>query len=307
MRNRAVAVLAALLAAASARAIDPLEEALRPLDPSAPVKLGIGQPNGPAHARKAKAELEPYLSRVMGRPVSVEILADYEGLTAALAGGTVDVAWTTPLAFVLAQRRNGEVAAVAKAMRAGKLFYRAALVVRADSPARSLADVKGKRVAWVSRGSSSGYLFPRALLAAKGEDPDRFFSAESFAGDHPGACEAVRSGTADVCATFANERSGGEPLQADGCADAPPASDFRIIAAGGPVPNDVIAARPGLDERLLPPVLAAFAGMARDQEGRRVLREVFHADGWGVAVEGDFESVVKALPPAKAPPGGTRP
>lgn len=305
MRIRSAAALAALLAAHPARGIDPLEEALRPLDPSSPIRLGIGQPNGAAHARKAKAALEPYLSRAMGRPVSVEILPDYEALAAALAKGAVDVAWTTPLAFVMAQRMNKDVTAVAKAMRDGKLYYRAALIVRADAATRTLADVKGKRVAWVSRGSSSGYLFPRALLASRGEDPDRFFSAETFALDHPGVCQAVRSGAADVGATFANERPGGEPPQADGCAaDAPPVSDFRVIAVGGPITNDVIAARPGLDERLTGPVLAAFAGMARDQPGRGVLAEVFHADGWGVAVEGDFDAVSRALPPA--PAGGPK-
>ena len=45
------------------------------------------------------------------------------------------------------------------------------------------------------------------------------------------------------------------------------------------------------------------------EEGRRVLREVFHADGWGVVPEGDFEAVARALPPAPpraAPAGATR-
>ncbi len=284
-----------------ARAGDPLLEAI-PLDPKAPITLGIGRPNGDAHARKAKADLEPYLSRVLARPVRVTILADYDALAAALAEGKVDIAWTTPVAFVMAAERHREVAAIAKAMRGNELFYRAALIVRADSPLQKIEQLQGRRVAWVSKSSSSGYLFPRALLASQGHDPDRWFASEVFAGDHPGVCQAVRERKVDVGATFADEPPRGQPLRADGCAESPPMSDFRVVAAGGPIPNDVIAARPAFDERLVEPVLAAFARMSRDEEGKRILLEDFHADGWGVAVEGDFKAVqdlVRAQPGKK--------
>jgi phosphate/phosphite/phosphonate ABC transporter binding protein len=180
-------------------------------------------------------------------------------------------------------------------MRGNELFYRAALIVRADSPLQALEQLKGRRVAWVSRSSSSGYHFPRALLASQGHDPDRWFGSEVFAGDHPAVCQAVRERRADVGATFADEPPRGRPLQADGCAESPPMSDFRVVAAGGPIPNDVIAARPGFDDRLVGPVLAAFARMSHDEEGKRILAEDFHADGWGVAVEGDFKVVQDLL------------
>jgi ABC-type phosphate/phosphonate transport system substrate-binding protein len=78
-------------------------------------------------------------------------------------------------------------------------------------------------------------------------------------------------------------------------------SDFRIVASSGPIPNDVIAARPDFDERLVTPVLGAFGGMARTEEGRRVLKGVFRADAWGVAVEGDFKAVYEVLGVKAAP------
>ena len=285
---------AALLLATTVQAGDPLLEAM-PLDPKAPITLGIGRPNGDAHARKARADLEPYLSGVLSRPVKVQILPDYDALARALADGKVDIAWTTPLAFVIAAERHRDVTAIAKAMRGNELFYRAALIVRADSPIQGLDQLQGRRVAWVSRSSSSGYLFPRALLASQGHDPDRWFTSEIFAGDHPNVCQAVRERRVDVGATFADEPQRGRPLQADGCAESPPMGDFRVVAAGGPIPNDVIAARPGFDDRLVEPVLGAFARMSRDEEGKRILREDFHADGWGVAVAGDFKVVQDLL------------
>lgn len=294
------AALALAILAGPALAGDPLTEAL-PLDPNAPISLGIGKPNGDKLARKAKAELEPYLSEALKRPVKVEILPDYDALSAALADGKVDIAWITPLAFVHAAQRRADVTAVAKAMRGGRLYYRAAFVVRPDSPARSLGDLAGKKVAYVSRSSSSGYLFPRALLSSQGKDPDRFFREAIFMGDHPGVCQAVRTGKAEVGATFSDEPARGKQAQVDGCADSPPMSDFRIVAASGPIPNDVIAARPDFDERLVIPVLGAFGRMGRTEEGRRILKGVFRADAWGVAVDGDFKSVYEVMGVKSAP------
>jgi len=183
MNPRTAAALALAFLSGPALAGDPLVEAM-PLDPNAPITLGIGKPNGEKLARRAQAELEPYLSKVMKRPVKVEILPDYDALSAALADGKVDIAWITPLAFVHAAQRRADVIAIAKAMRAGKLFYRAAFVVRPDSTARSLGDLAGKKVAYVSKSSSSGYLFPRALLSSQGKDPDRFFREAIFMGDY---------------------------------------------------------------------------------------------------------------------------
>ncbi|HZZ84213.1 MAG TPA: phosphate/phosphite/phosphonate ABC transporter substrate-binding protein [Anaeromyxobacteraceae bacterium] len=294
--SRAAAVALALALAAPARAGDPYA-GLLPLDPAATITLGIGSPNGVEFAQRARAALAPHLSRALGRKVEVVILPDYDALSAALAGGQVDLAWTTPLAFVHATQRNREVTAIAKARRADKLFYRAAFFVRADSPLRSLADLAGRQVGWVSKSSTSGYLFPRALLAAKGEDPDHFFAGERFFGDHPAVCQAVRGGAVEVGATFSDVPPKGALEQAGGCADAPPVADFRVVAVTGDIPNDVIAARPQLDERLLEPVLTAFARMSLDPEGKRLLREVFRADGWGVAVEGDFKAIADMVAP----------
>jgi phosphate/phosphite/phosphonate ABC transporter binding protein len=299
---------AALVAAAAARAADPLTDAMAPLDAKAPLTFGIGQPNGPKRAEDAKALLEPYLTQAMERPVKVAVLADYDALAVALAGGAVDLAWITPVAFVDAQRRKADVQAIAKSLRKGKLFYRACIFVKASSPVQSTGDLQGKTVAWVSRGSASGYIFPRALLAAEGRDPDRLFRGQTLEGDHPAVCEAVRSGKADAGATFCDERPKGESPVADGCVERPPTSDYRVVALSAPIPNDVVASRPGFDERLVEPTLAVFAQMSRSEAGRRILREVFRADGWGLAVAGDFDGVaeaVKAGAPGKGPVQGT--
>lgn len=260
-----------------------------------PLKLGISPAYGPEAAAKAKTLMEPYLTTALGSQVTVVVLPSYEELSDALATGAVDLAWITPFAFVRASQKNAYVQALSKAMRSGDggLTYRSVFIVKKDAAAKNLADLKGKKVAWVNKLSASGYLFPRELLAKEGHDADKFFSGESFAGDHPAVCKAVREGKADVGATFAAGAEG--ELKADGCEEAPPITDFKVIASTGNLPNEVIAASSDFPSPRVNDVIATFGRMGKSEEGKKLLKEAFRCNGWGVAVEGDFAPVLDLL------------
>ena len=262
-----------------------------------PIKLGIAQPYGEEQATKAKAIIEPYLTTALGSQVTVVTHPTYEALSDALATGQVDLAWITPYAFVRASQKNADVQALSKAMRSGdgSLFYRSVLIVKKDSPIATLADLKGKKVLWVNKLSASGYLFPRELLRKEGLDPDSLFSGEAFAGDHLEVCKGLREGKADVAATYARGAKEGAALVPDGCEDAPPLSDFRILASTGSLPNEVIAASADFPPMRLNDVLGAFGRMGKTEAGKKVLKEAFRAEGWGVAVDGDFAPLLELL------------
>ena len=262
-----------------------------------PLKLGISPAYGADQAQKAKALIEPYLTKALGSPVTVVVMPSYEELSEALATGAVDLAWITPLAFVRASQKNSYVQALSKAMRTGDggLSYRSVFAVKNDSPIKTLADLKGKKVVWVSKMSASGYLFPRELLRKENHDPEKFFASESFAGDHPTACKAVRDGKADVVATYAAGTAEGAALKADGCTDAPPVTDFRVIASTGSLPNEVIASSSDFPTPRVNDVLGTFGRMGKSEEGKKLLADAFRCNGWGVAVEGDFAPVIELL------------
>jgi phosphonate transport system substrate-binding protein len=266
-----------------------------------PMVLGIAQPYGDEPAKKAKTLIEPYLSKTLGSEVTVQIFPNTEDLSAALADGKVQMAWITPLAFVRANQKNSDVIGLMKAVRqGGGLTYRAAFIVKKDSPLKALADLKGKKVAWVSKSSTSGYLFAKELIRAAGENPDTFFSSENFAGDHPSVCRAVRSGTADVGATFAAEPAPNKPLVPNGCEDAGPVSDFTVVASSKDLPNEVIAAGPSFDLRRQNEVTVAFAKMSKNDDGKTVLKDGFRVEAWAIAVDGDFIPVAELLKPKAA-------
>lgn len=270
--------------------------------PAKPISMGISQPYGPEQAQKAKALIEPYLSKELKTAVTVQVFPTYDELSAALAEGKVDLAWITPLAFVQASDKNADVTALSKAMRAGGggLFYRAVFITKKGGPG-SLGELKGKKVAWVNKSSTSGYLFPRALLKQSGFDPDSFFSGETMAGDHPAVCKAVKSGAADVGATFAQDTGDPKALpKPDGCADAGGSlDDYKVVAASGAIPNEVIACRPdfAFDRKRVNGIIQVFGRMSLNDEGKRVLKEAFRVDGWGIAIDGDFDPVIDLVKP----------
>jgi len=265
--------------------------------PKKPLTFGMSRPYGERQAAGAQALIEPYLTKALGSPVTVKVFATYDELSDALASNAVDFAWITPVAFVQASQKHRDVTALSKAMRHsdGGLFYRSVFIVKADSPVADLKASAGKKVAWVGKLSASGYLFPRALLKEQGLDPDKHFASEAFAGDHPSVCKAVRDGTADVGATFAAEPKEGAALEATGCLDAGPASDFKVIASTSNLPNEVIAISPDFPPTRVNEVMMTFGRMSLSPEGKKLLDEGFRVRGFGVAVEGDFDQVTALL------------
>ncbi len=130
------------------------------------------------------------------------------------------------------------------------------IVVRQDDPAKSIADLRGRRAAYNDEGSQSGYNTLRAMLAPLAKD-GRFFSAAIESGAHRRSLAMVKAGAADVaaidCVTFAliarvapQEVQGIRVLRASGTAPGLP-----YVTATSTAPTDV--------QRLQDGIAAAFA------------------------------------------------
>ena len=102
-----------------------------------------------------------------------------------------------PLVTILDQRVQVVGAFHYEAPGCDGVLNRSQLVVRADDPARTLDDLRGRRVAINGTDSQSGYNSLRALLAPLVHG-GRFFSATHVSGAHHLSVLAVRDGLADV-------------------------------------------------------------------------------------------------------------
>jgi phosphonate transport system substrate-binding protein len=248
--------------------------------------------------------LEKYLTGAVGRPFKSRVFKSYDDLSVALQKGEIDFAWINPYAFVkVAEKSN--ILPVAKAMRRGD-SYRAVFFVRSDSRIRTLAELKGLKVAWVDHTSTAGFLFPHAMLLKAHLDPIHFFAKESFAGTHRGVCDAVLSGEADVGATFHTGNDAAN-LRPDGCVESmgiSVANQIHGIASSDPIPSEVIAARAGFDMDFALKVGGIFASMGETPAGRDVLKNVFRADSFGLALDSDLDPVRAAAQAVAAADSG---
>ncbi|HVT67507.1 MAG TPA: PhnD/SsuA/transferrin family substrate-binding protein [Trebonia sp.] len=122
------------------------------------------------------------------------LYSNYERQVTDLVDGRVDVAWNSPLAWVRARRLAAArgVLLTPVTMRDTDCDLRSVIVVRADSPVRSLADLAGRVVAAGAVDSPQATLLPLSLLRSAGLKPGgdvtvrRFDVGVGLHGDHIG-------------------------------------------------------------------------------------------------------------------------
>jgi ABC-type phosphate/phosphonate transport system substrate-binding protein len=145
-----------------------------------------------------------------GLPFDYILYSSYDRQNAELLLGHIDAAWNDPLAWVLVSRKAAQAGKKVRpvVMRDIDFDLTSALVVRADSNIRTLADLKGRVVAVGSPDSVESTLVPLSTLRDAGLLPGKDYKVqvcESSVGYHGGkqvgevrAAKAVVSGEADA-------------------------------------------------------------------------------------------------------------
>jgi phosphonate transport system substrate-binding protein len=242
-----------------------------------PITLAVVPSVTSGNSRVALEELCARLSGMLDTRIVGVHPESYDALTTELERDRVQFAWMPPMLLTLADE-HFRIRPLLSAVRGDRTDYRAVLFTAAESPIRSLDQLRGKRVAWVDATSASGYFYPRLQLAAHGFDPAGMFSEELFLRSHGEVVRAVFDGRADVGATYAERPASGEPIRRAGFLSAAPERAARVLTWTRAIPSDVIAGH-----GLLPkPVRAAFSRaileLVEQPEGRKLLLRAFDAE-----------------------------
>jgi phosphonate transport system substrate-binding protein len=160
--------------------------------PKAELLFGSVAMDIPAVMHKRLKPLADYLSGAIGRPVQLHLSPNMPAAIDEVAAARVDLAYLTPVAYIRA-RDKGQAQLVVKTVTKGKSSFRLMIVVREDSPIKSVRELAGKSFAFGDKAA----LLQRAVVVGSGIKLEEF-GEYRFIGHYDNIVRGVLSGDFDA-------------------------------------------------------------------------------------------------------------
>ncbi len=236
------------------------------------------------------------LGKITGFKFEVSVPTSYASVIEAMGSGKVDIGWLAPFAYVLAHDKYGADVMLITTRQNSKTYV--SQIITADPAITKVDDLKGKKFAFVDSASASGYLYPSAYLKDKGFDPKTFFSDVLYAGGHDKVVIAVYNKQVSGGATFGRSSTDPSAPLTDARtlvkSTLPDVLDkVKIIAETDPIPNDTVSARKGLDKAIFDKVKSGLLQLAKQDDGKKLLADLYQIDGLADAQDSDFDPIRK--------------
>ena len=235
----------------------------------------------PAVMHKRLKPLTQYLSKELDQPVLLKLSPNMGAAINEVADKKVTLAYLTPVAYLKAHKKGG-AKIVAKTVTKGKASFQLMIVVKEDSPIKTVADLKGKTFAF---GDKRALLQRAAVVGAgiKMED----FSDYKFIGHYDNIARGVYNGDFDAgilkdTKAFKWENKG-----------------LRILAASPDLPPYNIAANGDISDELLAKLKKAFLGLdPKNPKHLKVIKSVAKKyTGFAATNDAEYDVVRKLIKP----------
>ncbi|NWG87190.1 MAG: phosphate/phosphite/phosphonate ABC transporter substrate-binding protein [Hydrogenophilaceae bacterium] len=222
-------------------------------DETQPLRFGVINQRSVALTAETWNPILIYVGNKIGRPLVLKMGKTAPETTAMTERGEHDLAYTnhmfTPqrdkLGYKVILRIEGEP-------------IRGVIVVREDSPVRSLKQLKGQPVVFPSKEAAIGYQLPMDHLMKSGIEVQAV-----FAGNQEGAMSQLQFGKAAAAAV--NQKLLDKYAAREGLR-------YRVLWTSAPYLDIPIMAHRSLSPKLVAAVREAFIGMDEDPEGRKALQ-----------------------------------
>ncbi len=137
--------------------------------------------------------LTQYLSKETGQSVEVRISSSFQHHIDSVGKDEMDFAYMGPNTYVDMTRVYGKKPLLACLEIRGKPSFYGAIIVKADSPIKTLAELAGQRFAFVDHESTMGYVVPSFMLQEAGIGKAQLAQSD-FLGSHTNVALAVLNG-----------------------------------------------------------------------------------------------------------------
>ena len=284
------------------------------------IVLAIAAPVGADVAAQRMAPVADYVMELLETKVSLVIAPTYADLIQFTENKSIDVVIFPPLAFVLAQERVPSLRPLVSQVTNGVISYSSFIVVKAEDPARTIEDLKGRKMAFVGRRSTSGFLYPFAAFLDAKIDPGRDLEVV-YVSDHQTAFRQLAEGTVDAVATGSGMRDTLDRFTTDQMMKQAPCTGedceetervkkspadlararFRILHNAGRIPFDVLAVLDHVPKAGAEKIMHAFMAVdARSPRGRSIWRMNRKISGWIPFDDKRYEAVRQVLARVRA-------
>lgn len=156
------------------------------------LKFGSVAMDIPAIMHRRLTPLTEYLSQAIGRPVSLQLSPNMASAINEIANNNVDLAYLTPVAYIKAHQK-GKADILVKTVTNNKASFQLMIVVRKDSPIRTIADLEGSEFAFGDKAA----LLQRAVVVGAGIPLNKLGSYK-FIGHYDNIARGVEVGDFDA-------------------------------------------------------------------------------------------------------------
>ena len=146
----------------------------------------------PAVMHKRLKPLTKYLSKRLNKNVVLKLSPNMGAAINEAAKGTVDIAYLTPVAYLRAREKGG-AQLIAKTITKGKASFKLVIVVKDNSPIKTVQDLQGKTFAF----GDERALLQRATVVGAGVKLDQF-KEYRFIGHYDNIARAVMNNDFDA-------------------------------------------------------------------------------------------------------------
>ncbi len=221
------------------------------------VNEGVTYQDGGPTSERYKPFLD-LLSKELKRPIKVQKVDKYSDFEKGLAASKYDLVFIHPAHVGLKAVRSDNYVGLATAK--GFTDYRARVMVKNDSPLKSMQDLKGKKIGVPSIESITTFMFTANLRELQFPEPEKYFTATRYQDAVPfmienGFVEAGVTGSGAVAKAWV-------------------AKGGRVIAETKPVPIKQFLVSKKINEAERAKIQSLILNLSENEPGKAILSKI---------------------------------